>query len=117
MTFKSLINSHASSVYLNLDHFAEEVTQYPGGSGASVTVTALVDRPDPSVREQRGQETRNNPMLHVNTSVSVSKSDRWEIDGVIYETIKVGLADKGLVSIELTHVDKETQGDASPGVL
>lgn len=113
--FDSMMSSGGGNSQLEVHH-AEDVTHYPGG-GSGVTVSVIVIRPEPVLREVNGIETRQGMTLLANSSITCKKTDRWEIDGKKYETLTVGELDAGERPVELTRVQKTSQGDADPEVL
>lgn len=98
-------------------HLEETITQYRAGADVGVSVTAVVFRPDPTLRTVHGSESLQSLTLQVDSTIPCTHSDRWSIDGLVFETANVGLLDAGWRQVTLTRRYKESQGDVSPGVL
>lgn len=118
MTLKSLIESHATSVFLNTDHFAESVTHRPLGVTANdATVTAIVEWDEPSVETSHGREVRQSGKLSVADSVSCSVKDHWVVDSVTYQATSVRPAQGGLQIVTIQAHDIEARREMRGGIL
>lgn len=97
MSLRNLINSDASSVFLNTDDFAESVTRYiDGHTGVQESVAAVVIHGDVEVELSQGRGRTASVTLQINESQSVSESDAFLIDSKRFEVIKVGQANEGM---------------------
>ncbi len=77
MTLKELIESDVADVFMNTDDFAEDVTYYPAGGGASRTVSAIVDEDGTFQTDDTG--LARTEVIHV--TVSRNRNDETT-DGV-----------------------------------
>lgn len=91
MTLKTTIAGHVSSVFLNEDHFAESIAQYPAGDmGDPQTISGVLEI-EPTLQENddgRGQLTRGKLLLL--DSVTVDDDDQYVIDGVTWHAETIG---------------------------
>jgi len=114
MTLKTLIESQATTVFLNTNEFANSVIQRPKGVAAdATTVTAVVEHlPTENVTE-RGHGFSRRAILHLAESVAVDDRDRWSINNQWWETERVDEPEGGLRRVHVTRTDKHaaTSGD------
>jgi hypothetical protein len=102
MSLRDLMQSHAASVFLNTDHFAEAVEHRPGGSSQSETVTAVVTIDPPTVSRERGDARVFTPSIQVLGSVNVNAASVWVIRGDQYGTERIAPVDEaGMRMVEL----------------
>ena len=102
MFLRDLMQSHAASVFLNVDHFGEAVEHRPGGSSQSETVTAVVTIDPPTVSRERGDARVFTPSIQVLGSVNVNLQSAWVIRGAKYETERIAPPDEaGMRMVEL----------------
>lgn len=88
MSLKTLIESQVSTVFLNTDHFAEQVTHRPrGDSGGDETVTVLWDEKDPEKSYERGEETIRRAEVGVPESVACHRGDVWIRDSEVWAAV------------------------------
>jgi hypothetical protein len=78
--FAGARSENFSTVFLNTDHFAEQITQYPlGDRSAGVALTALVHRPDEGeqpVDNERGSQVVRYCLVSLALSVTVTIAER-----------------------------------------
>lgn len=117
-TLKDLIESQATSVFLNTDHFAEDVTHRPLGNAANdqaITVSWVEQAPERST--VRGEETVRRVELDVAASLSVDGSDLWIKDSETWAVKAIQGEAGGLRRIILERHDTETRSRAAGTIL
>ncbi|HJT35720.1 MAG TPA: hypothetical protein VJ783_27070 [Pirellulales bacterium] len=97
--FAGARSENFSSIWLNTDHFAETVTQYPlGVRTAAVSVTAIVHKAEEGetpVDDRDGSQVIRYLLLTLPTTVTVTVAERAQqrdeflIDGEIWRAEKI----------------------------
>lgn len=117
MRLNALIESQAETVFLNADHFAEEVTHRPLGDDArdaAVIANVVWEEPVTNADGGKGQLLRGR--LDVAGSLAVGPTDQWVIDGRLYQTRVVGEPQGGLRPVLVQRITTERRTKAR-GVL
>ena len=111
MRLNELIESQAETVFLNTDHFAEEVTHRPLGDDArDAAVIANVVWEEPQENAEGGQGQKLRGRLDVAATLTIEPADQWVIDGRLYQTRIVGEPQGGLrpVMVQRTTIQRRT---------
>lgn len=114
MSLADLIAGHASSVFLNTEHFAVAATQITGTTSTARTV--WFEELDPAVFTDRGTGTERRARLAVSDSVTVSVQDRWTISNETWEVVSIKNPRGGLVELEVKRRDDEFR-NGKPGTV
>lgn len=98
--FEDQLIADATGVFLDTEAFGKSVTQYPrGNKDDPQTVACVFDetglpgsgrvRGDAEAKsDASGQRTRNNATLQLLASVTTDETDRWLIDGELWESVR-----------------------------
>lgn len=115
-TLSEQIAAHATTVFLDTDHFAEQVTHRPLGDDAGdVAVVANVVWKDPADNPDGGTGQKLEGTLDVAGSLTLDERDQWVIGGVLYQTRLVGEPQGGLrrVMIQRTKIQRRASARAT----
>ena len=118
MSLKTLIESQATSVFLNTDHFAEEVTHRPlGQAGDDVSRTVVWIEQDPDRSTVRGEETVRRVQMHIAEAVAVDVRDLWIRSSEVWATKAIQGVAGGLRMLTLERRDTETRSRGAGTIL
>jgi len=117
MTLSSMMAIDVSAVFLETEDFAEIVRRHVEGVRKPQNVTALVTWEDAAVISGDGKrDARIRGGLSLASDSSIRMSDRWEINGVIYQTTAVSPPQNGMQSILIEQRKGDLRG-SSLGVI
>lgn len=104
MTLKSLIQSQATSVFLDTNHFADAtISRKPGdGSAQENNLTGVVEEDDASEQTERGQDSLRIGTLYVADTQATDLRDRWVINGETWRTVSIGPVAGGMKEIRIS---------------
>lgn len=113
MRLNELIESQATTVFLNTDQFAEEVTHRPLGDDArDAAVIANVVWEQTAENQDGGVGNRLKGQLDVAGELAVDPTDRWVIDGEEYQTLTVGNPQGGLRQVTVQRITTQRRTKA-----
>ena len=95
MTLRAQITSDVHNVLLEADDFAETVTYYPAGGGASRSVVAIVEELGSIVDENTGIASRENISVTVSRDVDAVADDGTTLNGIDDPKLGDGLVRSG----------------------
>lgn len=106
MTLKTLIESHATSVMLNADHFAESVTRELAGVATDTEVhTALVDAESATANVTNGRAFVFAYQMWVAEAQEVLEVDTYMVREERCKVVKIGKAQNGMTPVWLQRVE------------
>ena len=117
MSLKDLIESDVQDVFLDTDEFAETVTRYSSGTGAGVSVTAIVTLDDGEVDTSSGTTHVHNGYCDVPEATIVNVKDSFTIRGNATQVTKVREADSGMKRFWFERVSYENRTHGYGDVL
>ena len=114
MSLKTLIEEHVTSVFLNTDHFAEQIVRYTGGIEAQAsTITGIVTwKDDERSDSDRGRATVRRGEVMFSSGITVDMSDALKIGGVRCEIETVGPVQDGAFIVGIIRREAQTRGAA-----
>lgn len=90
MSLKTDIAAHATSVFLNTDHFAETAVRYIGGDeGDAENVTGLWKESDPEINAERGYDYHYKGEFHFAGTQTMTIYDALLVRSVRFEVERV----------------------------
>lgn len=98
MSLQDLIEEHATSVFLNVDHFAEPVYRLAGSNSDSQTTisAAIVTLMDPDIAENRGRGATIRGEVMLPESQRLEITDALMVRGLQYQVERIGAVDHGM---------------------
>jgi len=107
MTLNSLIESHAETVFLNTDHFAQTVTrEIEGQRDYTASQTAIVSS---DVREsrERGKAFVYDYEMSLASTDTVTSDDTYLVNSERCKVVRIGKAHDGMQTVYLARVESE----------
>lgn len=112
MSLQDLIEEHATSVFLNVDHFAEVVYRLEGGDvGSQTTIAAaIVTLKEPEIVESKGRGTIIKADVLLPQAQTILFGDALLIGGLRYEVVHVSDPQHGTKTAYVTRYSGQTVG-------
>jgi len=111
MSLQQLIDEHVASVFLNTDHFAENVIRFAeGNETAASVVKAVVSWVPDAVEDSRGRGVMRRAELFLDDSVRVTIKDAFRIGGVRYDVETIGAVSHGARTVSVVRYIPEQKG-------
>ncbi len=107
MTLKSLIESQATSLFLNENHFAQQVTRHINGDSESEeTVTAIVVHKPHNREMAEVDRVLYEATLTVAEDQSATKDDHWVVEGNTWVVDSIGEPEGGLKDVSINRAGR-----------